>query len=421
MDSSSKSPSAPPLQTPFSHPIHHNRNWNPLLLYRIPHLHPNPSFANATAFKSVLEEFTPEARFLYKDGMPVVQFSPQEMAKAKAAFSTTLIMKFPSGIPLLGEITNNIKQLWGLKQIPIIGALDYRHFMIEMSSEDDVTTAIAREIRQIKAFWYGVFCATPIARKPDLTSDSIKQQKKAHSQQSDSISDGDLNQPRARKLERGFVSESESIQSLKSKPKYKPQDLTTLVQQPSGWYKDVGKIGQAMHDDFKNLMQQNWPQGVYGNRLTSFMYKLKCVKKALRSWNKYIFGNVTDNLNKLSDRIMELDFTLEAGWDDTIGEEPSVVRKENADMLLKEETFWREQSRIKWIAAGDANTQFFHKATQIHRKTYFPSSFTLPNGTQTQDLCSIHEAAISYYTKVLTAEATSDDIILLNSFQYHKG
>ena len=47
------------------------------------------------------------------------------------------------------------------------------------------------------------------------------------------------------------------------------------------------------------------------------------------------------------------------------------VSKELDDLLLKQEIFWAQRSRISWLKHGDKNTKIVHsKATQRRRRNY---------------------------------------------------
>ncbi|KAF6140882.1 hypothetical protein GIB67_042295 [Kingdonia uniflora] len=87
------------------------------------------------------------------------------------------------------------------------------------------------------------------------------------------------------------------------------------------------------------------------------------------------------NIHALQDRIVHLDHILQDGWDEQIGTELRVVQKEHAAMLHNEEVFWREHSRIKWVAMAEVDV--------------------------------IHDAAVGYSNEVLQATNTIIDTDLL--------
>ncbi|KAF6138859.1 hypothetical protein GIB67_018590 [Kingdonia uniflora] len=135
------------------------------------------------------------------------------------------------------------------------------------------------------------------------------------------------------------------------------------VEKEAGYVDDKG--GEIIFTDADN---EAWPDGVYGNCLTSFAYKCKKMRASIRNWNRNVFGNVQQNIHKLQDRITKLDFILQAGWDDVLGTELKAVKDDHGAMLHREEVYWKEQSRIRWLADGDLNTSFFHKVTKLVKK-----------------------------------------------------
>lgn len=42
--------------------------------------------------------------------------------------------------------------------------------------------------------------------------------------------------------------------------------------------------------------------------------------------------------------------------------------KEYNDILLQEEIYWFQKSRVQWLQFGDRNTKYFHSTTLIRRR-----------------------------------------------------
>lgn len=88
-----------------------------------------------------------------------------------------------------------------------------------------------------------------------------------------------------------------------------------------------------------------------------FVKRLKMVKKKIKEWNKVSFKNIfaekirveaeLDNLNKN---------VILAGMSNDEFTKEKQLKSELAELLLREEVFWREKSRECWIKEGNLNS-----------------------------------------------------------------
>ncbi|XP_042027200.1 uncharacterized protein LOC121774379 [Salvia splendens] len=93
--------------------------------------------------------------------------------------------------------------------------------------------------------------------------------------------------------------------------------------------------------------------------LLNLQIKLARVKKALKSWNKEVFGNIHSNIRDMDGRIVSAQADFE---ERPTPENRTEINKSIAEyicLLRMEEDFWRQKATLRWLAEGDKNTRFY--------------------------------------------------------------
>uniref|UniRef100_A0A803PSF4 Reverse transcriptase domain-containing protein n=1 Tax=Cannabis sativa TaxID=3483 RepID=A0A803PSF4_CANSA len=80
-------------------------------------------------------------------------------------------------------------------------------------------------------------------------------------------------------------------------------------------------------------------------------------------------------------------------------------------LLLKEEIFWKQRSRVAWLRAGDKNTRFFRQKASNRKRNNYIRGLTLPDGSITHDTQTIFTQFHSYYTDLFCSQGTSSSAI----------
>lgn len=104
-------------------------------------------------------------------------------------------------------------------------------------------------------------------------------------------------------------------------------------------------------------------------------------KKRITQWSRDNFGNIQKDLSEIRDRLVQ----IQAGdySEEDIREEQTLMDKYNK-ILINEEIFWRQRSRITWIKEGDRNNKFFHATTLNRRRKNNISAIRDQNGDWTE-------------------------------------
>ena len=80
----------------------------------------------------------------------------------------------------------------------------------------------------------------------------------------------------------------------------------------------------------------------------------------------------------------------------------SLRKKEQGDVLLKEEVHWRQSSRIKWIKEENSNSKFFHRVENGRRKKKFIKSLVTEDGENLSGNGDILDDILNIFRRLYT-------------------
>lgn len=87
--------------------------------------------------------------------------------------------------------------------------------------------------------------------------------------------------------------------------------------------------------------------------------KLKRVKDRLKHWSRLEFGKLDQKINSLENKIFYLENKVLFDVISSIESELFDTTQQLNLWMMREETYWRERSKVKWLKEGHVNTNFF--------------------------------------------------------------
>jgi hypothetical protein len=112
------------------------------------------------------------------------------------------------------------------------------------------------------------------------------------------------------------------------------------------------------HPDFFTMVEKEWKSDRDAHSVQDLLCKMERLTTALKQWNDSMFGCVKVELKRLRDDLARF-------RDDPLRMEPSYEEKKVTERIVelehREETMWRQRSRVQWLAEGDKNTQKIHR------------------------------------------------------------
>ena len=110
-------------------------------------------------------------------------------------------------------------------------------------------------------------------------------------------------------------------------------------------------------------MQEQWNREIdFVDALSNFSHKAK-------EWNFSVLGNIHSRKARVLARIGGLQRALETHSTPNLRKLEVELKQEYVNILLQEESLWKQRSTCNWNINGDRNTSFFHAYVKKRAKS----------------------------------------------------
>ena len=118
---------------------------------------------------------------------------------------------------------------------------------------------------------------------------------------------------------------------------------------------------------FLDVVKSAWHEEEAGTSFSVVWGKLKKVSRALRIWNRQVFGDVFENVRIGEAAVAEAEMRVQGDFSDEAHLELQQAQANLNRQLAVEEQFWNQKARVKWLQHGDRNSRYFHSVVKQRR------------------------------------------------------
>lgn len=157
--------------------------------------------------------------------------------------------------------------------------------------------------------------------------------------------------------------------------------------------------------DYEEVIKNTWETTITdGQGMESIKQKIRVCGENLRTWG---LSNTKPNANEIKMLKKKLEVLNSVEVTEESKAEFLDVSKTLDDLLMKQEIYWAQRSRISWLKHGDKNSKFFHaKSSQRRRRNHIQNIKDM-NGNWVEEKEDIAEVATNYFNSLFTARVCS--------------
>ena len=153
-------------------------------------------------------------------------------------------------------------------------------------------------------------------------------------------------------------------------------------------------------EDWEGVIAEAWSSSHSGTPMFCLAQKIKQCRLKLLQWSQSQARPTPRNIESKKRHLQELESQKPESYN---AKEVNLVRKELCSLMRKEETYWKQRSRVAWLHGGDSNTRFFHECASQRKKTNTVHGLRDTNDIWQTDSEVIESIVVEYFQNLFSS------------------
>ncbi|KAH0990014.1 hypothetical protein GBA52_001497 [Prunus armeniaca] len=161
------------------------------------------------------------------------------------------------------------------------------------------------------------------------------------------------------------------------------------------------ELAWAENPECVEIVNRGWREGRGRSLAIKWRSSLNSCRRHLIAWSKSHFPNNKKVINRL---MGEIDLLQQVDPLNVEQEKKLITRLSEA--WMREDSYWKQRSRILWLNDGDRNTKFFHTSTTIRRNRNRISRILGDDGTLYEKQEDVERVFNDYFSKLFASDGS---------------